>query len=290
LNIHTRTIMSDLKIEKDIFPGLMQPPFHYACFTRFNGYSEERFFTVHNSFQIILGLSGTLHFELESAKDIIDNTPGNVSVLGPGIKHRWYSEENKSCENFMFFCDGFSGSGPGHENIFNLNHPEMTWNFQLEPEEYQFYIANFRRLINQHNRYNAGIMHGLLYAFCGVLCRKAETVYGSLDNKELHPALRKAIDFIRREYRGKITLGQLSRKCGLGPSRLSELFRHSFGLSPLQYVDDLKIKKADQLLNSSDMNISQIAEYLGFSSVHYFSRFYKKHTGTPPSASSLKKS
>ena len=280
--------MSDLKIEKEIFPGLMQPPFHYACFTRFNGYCEERFFTVHNSFQVILGLSGTLHFEMESDQSLISNRPGNIFVIGPGIKHRWYSEKGKSCDNFMFFCDGFTGDSSAQENILNLKCPEMIWNFNLEPEEYSVYIQNFRKLIKEHNRFNAGIMHGLLYAFCGVICRKAEAVYGSLDHKELHPALQKALDIIRRDYREKITLGQLSRKCGLGPSRLSELFRNAFGMSPIQYVNDLKIKKADQLLNSSDMNISQISEYLGFCSVHYFSRFYKQYTGSTPSESKNK--
>lgn len=280
--------MSDLKIEKDIFPGLMQPPFHYACFTRFNGYSEERFFTVHNSFQIIIGLSGNLHFELEEDQRMISNGPGNVFVLGPGFRHRWHSEANKSCENFMFFCDGFTSDGSAQENILNLKTPDLIWSFDLEPEEYSLYIDKFRKLIKEHNRYNAGIIHGLLYAFCGVICRKAETLYGSLDHKELHPALQKAVDIIRREYREKITLSQLSRKCGLGPSRLSELFRNAFGMSPIQYVNDLRIKKADQLLSSSDMNISQISEYLGFCSVHYFSRFYKQCTGNPPSGTKNK--
>lgn len=102
--------------------------------------------------------------------------------------------------------------------------------------------------------------------------------------------MNKALELINRNYRERISLEQLSRHCNLGTSRLSELFRCALGMSPVQYINELKIKKASQLLTYSDMNISQISEYLGFSSVHYFSRFFKSHTGKRPSEMTTAKS
>lgn len=270
-------------IEKDIFPGLMMPPFHYACFTRFHGYSEESFYSVHNSFQILIGLEGCLHFELEDGRKIL-STPGSVFILGPGIRHRWHSEKKATSENFMFFCDGFVQGGSELERLFSPKVAELVWFFAIKLDEYATFISNFRSLSLKSGDFNVDIMHGLLYSFLAMLCKEAAKKYKPLLLKDQHPALLKAVDIINRRYRSRLTLDSLSRECALGTSRLSELFRNSYGVSPMQYVADLRLKKASQLLEYSDMNVSQIADYLGFESVHYFSRFFKKHTGTCPSS------
>ena len=283
--------METARIDKEIFSELMMPPFHFARFTTFTGYSEDRTYTVHNGFQVIIGISGVLHFELEGEKRFIAQRAGSVFVLSPGIRHRWHSEAGNVCENFMFFCDGFTEADSDLGSIFNVKKwPDIIWHFDLEPEMYAFYLKNFRDLIRHHDCCSANIMHGLLYAFCGMICRQANQIYAPLHREGQHPALNKALELINRDYREPISLEQLSRHCNLGTSRLSELFRCALGMSPVQYINELKIKKASQLLTYSDMNISQISEYLGFSSVHYFSRFFKSHTGKRPSAMTAAKS
>jgi AraC-like DNA-binding protein len=276
--------METARIDKDIFPGLMLPPFHYTCFTRFTGYSEDRYHAAHNCFQVILGLSGVLHFEIEGEKRVVSQRAGDVFVLGPGIRHRWHSEEGGHCENFMFFCDGFGEDDSDLGRMLTLGGSDVIWNFTLVPETYAFYVDNFRELIRRHDCCTVNQMHGLLYAFCALICRRANRLYRPPTPEGRHPSLSRAIELINRDYRGKISLGKLSRQCALSPSRLSELFRESLGLSPMQYHNQLRIDKARQLLRHSDMNVTQIAEYLGFSSVHYFSRFFKTHTGLAPSA------
>jgi AraC-like DNA-binding protein len=273
--------MNKAKIDKEIFPGLMMPPFHYACFTYFSGYSEERFYTAHNCFQVLLGLSGVLEFELEEDKRIIKSKMGSIFVLSPGIRHRWRTESD--CENFMFFCDGFSDKNSELSRIFNVKQTNLIWDFALKPEIYRFYVKNFRTLINSHAAFNANVMYGLLYAFCGEICREACKLYAVGDQAKLHPAVARAVEMIQGNYRGNITLARLAKYSSMSPSRLSELFNEAYGMPPIQYIHELKIKKARQLLAYSDMNITQIAEYLGFSSVHYFSRFFKNHTGEMPS-------
>ncbi|MBN2641872.1 MAG: helix-turn-helix transcriptional regulator [Victivallales bacterium] len=269
-------------IEKDIFPGLMTPPFHYACFTRFFGRNADCGFTVHNAFQIIIGIEKELHFELKDGSNIV-STPGSIFVLSPGIRHRWKSVSEGKCENFMFFCNGFEAHTSELGEFLNPKRNDFMWLFDMESEERDNYIRQFRELIREPGSCGAAIMHGLLYAFCGLICRNAAKIYPDAKRGDKHPALIRALEIISREYRKTPSLEHIARGCGLSSSRISELFRQSFGMSPMQYANDIKIRKAEQLLAHSDMNVSQIAEYLGFSSIHYFSRFYKKHTGTSPS-------
>lgn len=68
------------------------------------------------------------------------------------------------------------------------------------------------------------------------------------------------------------------------PNHFRALFKEQCGCAPLQYYNQLKIQLARQqiLQNKSIMTISEIAARCGFSDPYYFSRMFKKHTGTSP--------
>lgn len=275
--------MGESKISKEIFPGVLAPPFHYVCFTRFEGYSEDRRFLSHDCFQVILGLEGALRFELEGEGRGLEHRAGEVFVLSPGVRHRWSSAAGCVCENFMFFCDGFSEPGSELGDFFNPARTGVVWHFALPPESYAFYVGSFRELVTGGAVCGADIMHGLLRAFCGMVCRAA-VESGQTPGRHGHPALAKALDILARDYRKPPALGVLAKRCGLGPSRLSELFRLQLGMTPARHVAELRAKKACQLLAHSDMNVTEVAAYLGFGSVHQFSRFFKRRTRLAPSA------
>ncbi len=80
----------------------------------------------------------------------------------------------------------------------------------------------------------------------------------------------------------KITMGDLSRKFNYSVSTLSHLFMKNTGKSLPEYIDELRINEAKWYLTSSDMSVSQISEFLGYSSNSYFSTVFKKLCGTAP--------
>jgi len=62
-------------------------------------------------------------------------------------------------------------------------------------------------------------------------------------------------------------------------SYLKRLFKSRTGFSIMDYYHNLKIEKAKLMLREGDMTITQIAETLGFSTIHYFSRMFRQRTG-----------
>ena len=66
-------------------------------------------------------------------------------------------------------------------------------------------------------------------------------------------------------------------------SRLEQLVRSYCGCGVIRYFISLKIGRAKELIRDRNMNFSQIADALGYSSVHYFSRQFKRITGMSPS-------
>lgn len=75
--------------------------------------------------------------------------------------------------------------------------------------------------------------------------------------------------------------------CGhfsLSRTYLCRIFKEGTGTSPIDYWIDLKMKEAKKLIREGNYNITQISEYLGYSSIHHFTRMFKRHTGLSPNA------
>ena len=61
-----------------------------------------------------------------------------------------------------------------------------------------------------------------------------------------------------------------------------KLFKHEFGISPIQYINGKKVERAQLLLFTTNMTIKEVAYTLGFSDQNYFIRMFRKLTGTTP--------
>ncbi len=87
-----------------------------------------------------------------------------------------------------------------------------------------------------------------------------------------------------------LTIEQLCRSNSVGRSQLQKLFRTKSGYGAIEYFSRMKVDLAKQMIRENHYNFTQIADALGFSSIHYFSRQFKRITGMTPSeyASSIK--
>ncbi|MFC0392466.1 AraC family transcriptional regulator [Paenibacillus mendelii] len=81
-----------------------------------------------------------------------------------------------------------------------------------------------------------------------------------------------------------ITVPEMARRANLSPSRFSAKFKEEFGIPPHQYVRDLRIRHARELLETSDIRIDEIAAYCGFADIHHFSKAFKQAVGLAPGA------
>lgn len=92
----------------------------------------------------------------------------------------------------------------------------------------------------------------------------------------------KIIIYIKNNVDNNITLQELSDLANLEKTYFVKKFKSATGSTPMHFVKQTKLHKAKKLLLYSDMNITQIAETLSFSSIHRFSEFFYKETGLSP--------
>lgn len=89
--------------------------------------------------------------------------------------------------------------------------------------------------------------------------------------------------YMKEHLSEPISLKRLGKEFHLGQSRLKELFYSQTGKGILEYFKWLRIEEVKLLIREMQYNYTKIAEALGYSSIHYFSRDYKKMTGMSPS-------
>jgi len=79
----------------------------------------------------------------------------------------------------------------------------------------------------------------------------------------------------------ELTVPELSKLVHLSPNYFARLFKDMVGLTPNQYMNQLRLDKAQELLRETPMTVTDIAASVGFE-LHYFSRQYKMYTGFSP--------
>ena len=89
-------------------------------------------------------------------------------------------------------------------------------------------------------------------------------------------------NYINEHYTEKITLDDICFLFGTNKTSLCNKFKNDYGVTILNYINKLKINDAKSLIREQRLSITEISELLGFSSIHYFCRLFKKHTGLSP--------
>ena len=110
-------------------------------------------------------------------------------------------------------------------------------------------------------------------------------MFASLQTEKTVPEgrLAQSIEYLQEHLTEGIDCRVLAEKCFLGTAQFYKLFREEYGMTPLEYRDRLLMRRAVMLLDSGEISVGEVASMLGFDSVAYFSRFFKKHQGESPS-------
>lgn len=108
--------------------------------------------------------------------------------------------------------------------------------------------------------------------------------------REPPPAKRRAdqelvnrvIGYMETNLAENLTFSQICRYSAQSATRLKTIFKAATGYSVMEYYREMKIAAAKTMLREENGNVTQIADRLGYTSVYYFSRYFKKETGMSP--------
>ena len=92
------------------------------------------------------------------------------------------------------------------------------------------------------------------------------------------------VHHLKANYRKKISLGEMASMACLGVSQFSVLFRRQTGKSPTAFLIGIRLRKAMEMIFSTDLKMHEIANSCGFDSVSYFNRQFLAVYGATPLA------
>lgn len=125
---------------------------------------------------------------------------------------------------------------------------------------------------------------GQLYILLSQLIRNNELLHNNhriKTSKEVY--IHKAIQFMLNNYSNAISIIDVADYIGLNRSYFFSIFKELMQLSPKEFLTELRVKKAKELMLTTPLNIYEIAFSVGYTDPFLFSKTIKKYTGLSPS-------
>ena len=102
------------------------------------------------------------------------------------------------------------------------------------------------------------------------------------ETNEYSHSISKAVAYINKYYMQPINLTNIAAYVHLNPEYFCRLFKEETGKNFSNYLVDIRLNKAVDLLKRTDLKVREIAEIVGYSNLSYFSTLFKKYYGVSP--------
>ncbi len=240
----------------------------------------------HNEIEILYIRKGHLHIYIDGHN--FDALPGEVYYVNAGVLH---------------YMDTADLNVDYYAILFPLDFISFRTNDNLEKQI--FAPLKNGRLLLPHKISDKAISHGISSLLDRIIAEnKEESLYCQLHTRILlleiiellhkgncftHPShgytsqlQRDIISYIQQHHTDKITLEILSKEFHMSEKYLSRYFKMNFSISFKQYVGHLRMSTAVNLLETTDLSVTDIALNSGFQSVNLFIRVFKSVYGITP--------
>lgn len=209
------------------------------------------------------------NYPLEKERELlslisIGDKAGSQKVLNEIFGHIFFSSGNnfevikaRILELVVLLSRAAVEGGADVEQIFGLNY------------KYLNEIHSFKTLDE------------LTYWLSRIIARFTDLVFNLTDVKHVD-VIYKAMDYIKRNYMKKITLEEVASHVYLSPSYFSKIFKEEMKLNFNSYLNNMRIEVSKNLLMDDSINLADLSNLVGFEDQSYFSKVFKKLTGTSP--------
>ncbi len=254
-----------------IGPGTVYPPTEHPSgyyFTWENG-------RVLSEYQINYITKGTGILENKRVKFTVK--PGSLMIIR---KDEWHRYRPVKTRGWIEHYIGFDGDFANHFLVQNqILHGQSVIHCGIREDIIDTYYKIFE-LSKKEDPGNQQIAAGLIIKLLGhiVAWQKQRNFAG----RPIEKLIQEARFYMRENIEKEIDLEELAENYCIGYSYFRKMFKKYTGISPHQYHLDLKIIRAKEMILTTNKSIKEISYELGFQSIHYFSRLFKKKVGQNP--------
>lgn len=201
---------------------------------------------------------------------------GDLVIYGPGQWHMQYADIGVA-PRFVTLSFDISGA-----DLAPLLNRKFT-----APQSAVSVLTNMLREQERMDQFSNDIILSQLNLLLLLLLREAASPKGAKlqTANAIHSEneiIRQAQQYISAHIRQKLSVPLVARQVDVSPSYLTALFHKNLQISPGEYIRRIKLQESKQMIRENNLNFTEIAAELQYSTVHHFSRQFKEKFGITP--------
>jgi len=246
-----------------------------------SGYNVEKHNHSHYQICYVMEGKGTVSINNKNFK----MSKGDIFVFNPFEYHSLKSDKKYPSKNIVI--------GIGMENnIWSLYTPkEYNIISKMKDTKMQNVKAILKYIIKEHSKKELRYKEIEISLLTQLLVTIQRIIKKNLDKRTIFPhkyvkktdRMEEIKNYIYRNYRNKLSLDNIAQAVFLSKYHLLHGFKKALGITPYEYIQQLRIDDAKRLLNTTNKTVSEIAFEVGFESISQFNRTFKKITKVSPS-------
>jgi len=229
-----------------------------------------------NGYYIIFISRGQGVFE-SAQTHAVTISEGTCFFLYPGVWHRYKPDPESGWEEYWIGFKGYYADKLMNNVFFNASNPFIKAGLN---RELLFLLQKVLETVSTSAAGYHQVTAGVTLQILGLL--NATSVKEDQLNDPAKKLISKALFILQETFDTRVNMEKLAKELPMSYSSFRKAFKRNTGVSPNQYLLDLRLNKAKDLLTSTALNINEVANQTGFESLYYFSKLFKKKNKVSP--------
>ncbi len=239
---------------------------------------------IHTVIEMILLLSGTKQIYINNEKILLN--AGDIIFINSNIPHKTETPIGSSCVLLQFNTSSKNSDNSNYfwlENIIGITNTTHT--VFGKDTEINFLLTDCIQKIRYENSKKEKsydyFIKSYIYEVTAILYRNGILADYTEWQHRVSP-LTEVLKYIERHYNEHISLSEISNVLNFHKSYFCKFFKNILGISFVEYLNLVRLNKAKKLMAETQKNITEISYEVGFSSVSYFIKTFKKYNYCSP--------
>lgn len=204
----------------------------------------------------------------------IQHYPGDSMVLWePGSVHHYGNQKEKWTHTW------FHVKGGNTRRIIASHEIPLNRVFRFAKP---FILEKYLKLMNDELNMNVQYSIGIIENFFINLLKETSRALHDRRNVMVPERILRIKLFLEEHFSESLSLGLLADRFNMSVSRLSAEFKKHVGTSPIDYLIKIRMSEAALILSRLNLNVSEVAEKVGYEDPFYFSKLFKKYSAKSP--------
>jgi len=175
--------------------------------------------------------------------------------------------------------------GKPEQEIRDITEAVSKKSFFIKADENPIIVTLIRTIFEEmqnKNEHYQDCVRGIAYSLLFEIARFNGSGVGQAVGKSISRQLESAIEYVEKNYSSNFKIADLANECHMSETHFRRVFQEKMNMTPVEYVNFVRVRKACELIDKTDISMEDVAEKVGFITPSTFNRNFRRIIGTSP--------